>query len=230
MKRLASNLLAPGVALLLAFGLHANMDAMAASDDSPAFHQAVREAVDRLPARLGDFDSTEQPLPPAAGKLLHPNAHYCRRFVDESGRWVTLLLVHCRDSRDMSGHYPPNCYPGSGWTQQGPARQHLLTLWNRQVPIAEYRFTRSELQHALSWTIYDFFVLPAGGFVTDMNQVRRASGDYRTRPYGAAQIQVILDSQIPEPQRLELLNTVLEPLTPVIDRLQLKRPEGARHE
>ena len=226
MRRLSAHLLAPLLAAALALGLFAHMSTMAAQDDTTAFHQAVREAVARLPARIGDFDSVEQSLPPAAGKLLHPNAHFSRRFIHPDGPWGTVILVHCRDSRDMNGHYPPNCYPGSGWTQQGEARPHLVNLWGRQVPIAEYSFTRPELQQGLSRAIYDFFILPAGGFVTDMDQVRKASGDYRARPYGAAQIQVIFDSKVPEAQRLELLRTFLEPFAPVIDRLQVRK-EGA---
>jgi hypothetical protein len=110
----------------------------------------------------------------------------------------------------------------------GKPIEHVFTLWNRQVPVAEYTFTRAEVDRQISWTIYDFFVLPAGGFVTAMSDVRKASADYRTRPYGAAQVQVIFDSALNEPDRLELLHQVLAPFGPVIDSLQLKKAkEGA---
>ena len=95
------------------------------------------------------------------------------------------------------------------------------------MPIAEYQFTRTEFRGTIDWRIYDFFILPIGGFVTNMTEIQEASGDYRTRPYGAAQVQVIMDSAVPPQEREQLLHLMLSPLGPVVDRLQLAR-QGAR--
>lgn len=224
-----SRFLSPALALLLAGGLYAQMRSyrVADSDETSRFHAAVREAVEQIPIQVGEFDSIERQVPPAAGKLLRPNAIFCRRYIEPTGRWATVILIHCQDARDMSGHYPPNCYRGSGWTQAGPPVIRNYPLWGTQVPIAEYEFSRTELNRVVRWVIYDFFVLPAAGIVTSMEQVQDASGDYRTRPFGAAQIQVIFDASMPEAERRELLTTFLEPLRPVAERLQLKK-EGAQ--
>lgn len=222
MNRVLTSLAAPALALSVAAGLYAQMRSYAAQDDTTAFHAAVREAVDRIPPRIAGMDSVERKAPEAAGKLLRPNKILSRYYTSPAGAWATLVFVHCADSRDMSGHYPPNCYRGSGWALVGQRVEQTVPLWGTEVPVAEYRFTRAQFNRTTTWTVYNFFVLPAGGFVTRMDQVQAASGDYRTRPYGAAQIQVIVDARLPQPERLQLLRTILEPIHPVIQRLQLK--------
>jgi Protein of unknown function (DUF3485) len=234
-------ILAPLLAAALAGGLYAQMSSFRDTSDTTAFHAGVKAAVEGIPIRIGEWDGREARVPDAAVQLLKPNVLFARAYLEsgdstarprpegqeEPRRWAKLIVIHSRDSRDMSGHYPPNCYRGSGWLQEGPATVRQVAAWGRQVPIAEYEFTRTEMDHTLRWTIFDTFVLPAGGFVTDMDDVYRAVGDYRTRPYGAAQIQVIMDSKLSEPERLRTLDQMLAPLAPVIDRLQLPT-QGAR--
>jgi hypothetical protein len=236
MPKFPTRFLSPLAAAALAAGLYAQMRPYYGQDAATQqhieqFHTAVRQAVAQIPMRItvggDDFEGFDIPIPAAAGTLLHPNAIFSRRYMDASKRWVQLVLVHCRDSRDMSGHYPPNCYPGSGWTLREPEEHHVIKLWGRQVPVAEYNFTtRTAMDRKLDWAVYDFFVLPAGGMCTSMGDVRRAGGDYRTRPYGAAQIQVVLDAGMRPQERTELLRAVLAPLGPVIDRLQFQKHQG----
>lgn len=227
MKLPASKLLPPLLALALSMGLAVHMRTLASTVDTDPFHKAVRDEVELIPAQPGNWEGTDVSPPAAAGTLLRPNSLFGRRYRDPvRNRWATLIFIHCRDSRDMSGHYPPNCYRGSGWTQVGPPRQIFADVWGRQVPVAEYAFTRSELERTIRWTVYDLFVLPAGGIVTDMTSVQIAGGDYRSRPYGAAQIQVIVDSGLPEAERLEIVDEMLELLGPVVERLQ--SPPGGK--
>ena len=54
-------------------------------------------------------------VPPEAQELLRPNAIFSRRFQRPGEIGVHVLVVHCSDARDMIGHYPPICYPSSGW-------------------------------------------------------------------------------------------------------------------
>lgn len=228
MALLLSRFVSPLLAGVLAGGLYLQMRGAYGEDAKSqeaveAFHKGVRDAIDQVPVNIGEFEGVDRPVPAAAGTLLHPNKIFSREYLDGSGHRVRVVLVHCRDSRDMSGHYPPNCYPGSGWTQKGEAVERTIPLWGQDVPMAEYEFvTRGTMDRDVDWTIYDFFVLPAGGMCTSMAQVRRAGGDHRWRPYGAAQVQVAFDAAVPEPTRVKLLEELLTPLGPVIDRLQIK--------
>jgi len=214
---------APLVALAMVFALMLQVRTYAAQDDSGPFHAHVRQLVDRIPIRIGDWEGTDGKIPAAAGKILKPNAQFCRHYRNKTtGRQVTMLLIHCRDSRDMTGHYPPVCYPAHGWTTLGKPQQTTMRLWGTEVPLAAYGFGRAEFDHYIRCTIYNFFVLPKGGLVTSMPQVASASADYRTRPYGAAQIQVIFDFDTPESEQTEALGELLAPFGPVIDSMYVK--------
>jgi hypothetical protein len=229
-NRLIPRLAPPALAALLTGSLAIRMNSFAGGDRERAapFHEHVRQAVEAIPFQIGTWEGVDSKIPEAAGQLLRPNALFARAYRDTTnGEWAKVVVVHCKDTRDMSGHFPPNCYPGNGWTQvSGPILQ-TLHIWDRDVPIAEYRFTLQEVRGTLDWCIYDFFVLPTAGFVTSMNQIQKASGDYRTRPYGAAQVQVIMDASLSSQDRERILRTMLDPLRPVIEQLQLN-PEGAR--
>lgn len=219
---------APAVSVLLVLGLWRQIRTYAAVDDTTSFHAAVREAMAAYPYRMGTWEGVDIPLPQAAQALLRPNVLFARRFQDPAtGRRGNLLVIHCRDARDMGGHFPPNCYPGNGWTMEGGARMHQFEVWGRRVPVAEYRFRRREMAGDVSAAIYNFFILPTGAMVTSMDEVRSASGDYRMVPYGAAQFQVVFDGQTPEADRLAVAGELLAPLAGVVEILTLNaRPQG----
>jgi hypothetical protein len=223
MHKRSTAFLAPMIAAAMAVGLAVQMGAYRQGDTeaTTAFHVRVKAAVEAIPMQVGGWAGKDTEVPAAAGQLLRPNALFTRTYTDpERGLWAKLVVIHCRDSRDMSGHYPPNCYSGSGWTQQGPAAVAHHELWGGSIPIAAYEFTRKEIRGELHWVIYDFFVLPAAGIVTEMADVQKASGDYRTRPYGAAQVQVIMDARMTEAERMSILREMLGPVGPVVRELQ----------
>lgn len=228
MARSLLKFLPPLLSLALALGLFLQVRAFAGQDDTSPFHQRVREAVAAIPVRVGDWEGTDRKIPPAAGKLLKPNTLFCRQYRQvSSGRAVTVLLVHCRDARDMTGHYPPVCYPGHGWTLDSGDQKETVPLWGGDVAFAVYQFSRTEVNSFIQCTIYNLFVLPRAGLVTEMAQVVKSSGDYRVRPYGAAQVQVIFDSSMPEWERLDALRTLLAPLGPVVESMRLN--DGGNH-
>ena len=222
MARPLLRFLPPLLSLALALGLFLHVRAFAAQDDTAPFHQKVREAVAAIPVRIGDWEGADRKIPPAAGKLLKPNTLFCRQYRQVStGRGVTVLLVHCRDARDMTGHYPPICYPGHGWTLDSWDQKETIPLWGGEATFAVYQFSRTEVRTFLQCTIYNLFVLPRAGLVTEMDQVVKSSGDYRVRPYGAAQVQVIFDSGMPEWERLDALRVLLAPLGPVVESMRI---------
>jgi hypothetical protein len=240
MNRLLSKLAAPALCTALAAGLFFQVRAYGLVDDPVPLHKGIQASVRELPVRFGRWEGLDVQPPPAAGQLLRPNALFTRHYQDPAaGRWANLIFIHCKDARDMSGHYPPNCYPGNGWTpiadeRAGEARAggrgeargvrvFPFQIWGRSVPIAEYRFTRAELNRARSVVIYNFFVLPTGRFCTGMDEVRSATGDVRTRTLGCAQVQVVMDDGTPADERSAILREMLEPLGPTIHLLQSTR-------
>jgi hypothetical protein len=215
------------LSLMFAAAMFVQMKAWKVEDDPTAFHESVRASVSAIPVRFNLWEGTEIKVPSPAAKLLRPNVLFARRYDNErTTRTANVVFVHCTDLRDMSGHYPPNCYPASGWTPDGPNRTADLVLGRRSIRAAVYEFSRSELGGARRSVVYNFFVLPRG-FVTTMSEVQAVAGDRRTRSYGAAQVQIILDALTPEEIQVQIVQELLEPLAPIFDMLQI-RNEGNR--
>ncbi len=211
------------MSFFLATAMFIQMQAWAVTDNPTAFHESIRTLVSSIPVRFGEWEGTEIKVPQPAARLLRPNALFARRYDNtRTLRSANLVLVHCTDCRDMSGHYPPNCYPASGWTPDGSSRDVELTVGPRRIPAVVYEYKRTEMGVARQSIVYNFFILPSG-FATDMAHVQSASGDRRSRPYGAAQVQVILDGGTPEFNQMQIVTELLEPLGPILDTLQVRK-------
>lgn len=231
MKTILANALAPLAAIALAAGLWLQMRAYGATDSHDDFHAAVAHAVTEIPDHFGDWVGQDQALPTAAIKLLRPNALFARAYTNvQTRRFASVVLVHCQTVRDMTGHYPPNCYPANGWTTASAPREREWDLWGQRVPIAEFRFSRVDSTRMRETVIYNFFILPTFGLVAGtggMDRVYQATGDYRARPYGAAQVQILVDESIPEPERDAIVRDLLTPMQGVVQTLLRPSRGGA---
>ena len=187
--------------------------------DAEPFHQRIRELRDLIPMRVGDWKGTDIELTPAATKLLRPNTQLMRRYVNPEGRAADLLLVQCRDARDMVGHYPPVCYPSQGWTRV-PGRALGWRIGDQVVPGVEYAFTRDAEGRTTACVVSSLIILPDGRYVTKMKDVEQASCDYNKQYYGAAQIQVVLDAAIPAAEREAIVSELLQPNLPLLEALR----------
>jgi len=202
------------------------------------YHTAAAAAVAQVPYVIGYWTGTDEKIPPAAQKLLRPNAILSRLYSDNSPagapspsdnpraqqRTAHLLIVQCRDSRDMLGHYPPVCYRSRGDVMEqkncGPRD------WNvNGVTIGgyEYQFTQVQREHTQRIVVYNFLIVPGRGIVRDMKGVEQAAEDYQQRYYGAAQFQVVFDcdaSSLPPAERLdEIFATLIGPNLKLIETL-----------
>lgn len=155
----------------------------------------VREAIERVPYRIGPWIGRDGTPSEAARRLLQPNKIMQRDYTDPAtGAQVSLLIVHCGDTRDMEGHWPPNCYPRAGWDLVTPGRQATFTLGGVTYPATVYSFERgTSAASRARLTIFNFFVLPAeNAIVSGMDEVNRAGQRRTTAGLGAAQVQILL--------------------------------------
>ncbi|MFW6061969.1 MAG: exosortase-associated EpsI family protein, partial [Planctomycetota bacterium] len=89
------------------------------ADEADPYHRRVAERIANIPYTIGDWKGEDVSVPRSAVELLQPNALCSRQYRNQkTGQVLSLLVVHCRDARDMTGHYPPVCYPAHGWTQR----------------------------------------------------------------------------------------------------------------
>lgn len=188
--------------------------------DAEPFHAAAAAAIAAIPARYEGWDSTDVPVPPSALTLLKPNTLLSRRCTNpEFGEDISLTLVQCRDTRDMSGHYPPICYPGVGWVELPDRRVVELDIKGRSVRAVRYEFERQAFDQQRLLVVYNFFAVPGQGLPQDMDAIRTAAEDYTARPFGAAQVQVALTRRRTPADERAIVESVLAPFGPVLDLL-----------
>jgi len=189
--------------------------------DAAPYHARAKAALDAFPYVIGYWTGNDEAVPEDAVRLLQPNALVSRRYVshpldwssvNEPGPrrpvWADLLIYQCPDTRKMTGHYPPICYPSSG-EEQLYARTFHLKAADRWIDGTEYQFRAKPGQGMDRKSVYNFFVVPGRGIVPDMGGVRAAAGDYQRRCYGAAQFQVIMDADSSPDMRDEVFTTLI---------------------
>lgn len=205
---------------LLATAMFVEVALRPAPSDATPFHSAALAAIDAIPVTMGEWEGTDIPIPTSARALLRPNATLSRSYRNRStGDRGTLIIVQCRDTRDMAGHYPPICYPGQGWKKHGEFLPVQLTIASRPVVAVRYEFERPEMGTTRRVVVYGFFAVPGAGFPSDMQQIRAIASDYVSRPYGAAQIQVVLSDSIEAQREVNVVEALLNAVAPVLDLL-----------
>ncbi|MDB5289199.1 MAG: hypothetical protein JWL69_440 [Phycisphaerales bacterium] len=211
---LASPLLCLGVLAAIAAD---NASHVRAQDAAP-FHARARTAVEAFPYVIGGgtWTGKDEEVPKAAVQLLRPNALVSRSYINQSPdwnagvRWADLLISQCKDSRDMTGHYPPICYPSNGEPEidKRPFKLFVNGMWINGV---EYRFTARPDAKAgmVRKSVYNFFVVPGKGVVPDISDVREAAANYQRRVFGAAQFQVVMDADLRQEDRDKVFITLI---------------------
>ena len=170
-------------------------------EQAVAYHALVTEAGSTVPYQIGPWQGRDVTVPTPAVVLLRPNLMMSRQYVNaETGRGFSFLLVQCADARDMEGHFPPVCYPHSGF-EGGGARPVTIHAGDLVARGAEYEFAREYQNRRTEVTVMNFVLLPQGGFGDGMREVRRLAGTYTERFYGAAQIQLVFGPTWTERQR-----------------------------
>lgn len=186
-------------------------------DDVDAYHLRMKQSIQAMPIDLGGWTSSEVPIPPSATKLLRPNAIIAREYrtLEHGGLSATILIVQCADIRDMQGHYPPNCYPAHGWSEG----EYAVDARFGPLDTVRYEFSRTAGNQESGITVYNLFFLPSGTVTHSMDAVRKAGADYVVRPYGAAQVQVVINSGVAREHHAWILDEMFAIARPVVEAL-----------
>jgi Protein of unknown function (DUF3485) len=158
--------------------------------------QGVRGALGAMPYLAGDWVGTDCPLPAGATEILMPTAVLSRRYTElETGRRATLGIIHCGDVRDMHGHYPPSCYPSSGWRARESGHDRIaVDLEGERIAVPLYRFSSVDSTGVIrEVSVVAFFVLPDGVVTPDMAQLRSRAAKLEISRMGVGQVQVVID-------------------------------------
>ncbi len=194
-----------------------------------AYHERVARVINAMPVDFNGWVGQQVPLPQSAIKLLDPNALVARQYFNaEKNLTATLLIVQCRDTRDMAGHYPPQCYPASGWTESQENSSQMFALGD--YTLRKYGYHRVTGQVERDIIVYSLFALPTGKLTTSMREVRRLGADYDYRKYGAAQLQVVIGGDVDPADHAWILNEMVQIARPSIETVLDAHPERVHSE
>jgi hypothetical protein len=221
-RGLAPILASPLLCLGVLAGIVAEDRTHLTPQDVEPYHAHAKAAIESWPRTIPALNpsdglwttSEDKSLPASAEQLLHPNCTidrlYTSNTISISGEpaHASLLIVQCKDSRDMRGHFPPICYPASGETEI--SRQPFdLVAGGKEIKGYEYHFLNRNHLPVYRRCVYDFFIVPGRGFKPDMESLNKAAADYQQRYYGAAQFQVVMDADYPQEKRETIFKTLI---------------------
>jgi hypothetical protein len=184
-----------------------------------AYHKRIAAIAGATAEHFGTWVSVDAPVPEAAVTMLRPNITVSRRYTNvATGESATLLLVQCRDARDIFGHYPPVCYVAHGFriVESVPRDWQFDGL---SIHGMQYTFSSTQPEELTSMIIYDFMILPNGTTCRDMEGVYASARDPRRRRLGAAQMQVLLDASVPLPKRDSTFQSLVQNNRATIDAI-----------
>lgn len=189
-----------------------------AKGSSAEYLAAVSEGIGAIPYRIGGWIGADVEAQAPAVRLLKPNKLLQRRYLSDTGAdGFSLLVVHCSDVRDMQGHYPPMCYPASGWTLDAvtPADFAMGAI---STPCRIYSLLRLRDGVAQYMTILNFFVVPSQteSLAPDMGALNRAASSLTRSGLGAAQVQLIMAGDVAPDRILKLMEEIAPSLEPAI--------------
>lgn len=208
------------LALLLLAGMAAEKLTLLPPPDAAPFHRRVREVMARLPLRIGDWAGRDVPTPYDVLERLRPNVLVSRHYENlVDGRQASLILVQCADARLLVGHYPPACYPHSGYVQLSARQRDWMIGGDLPITGMEYEFAADPKRPLASRVVANFMLMPDGRIERDIDPVDRAAEDVSARFYGAAEVQVAMDADLPPQSRDEVVTTLLAGCKPVLQVL-----------
>lgn len=213
---------APVLSLMLIIGSAGIMSRSATSASQGVEAGAVVDAMQQVPYRIGTLVGTDIPLPEETERALRSEATFSRRYVDlHHGHSVDVLVLYCTDARDMIGHDPPICYPSNGWSpstraERTPSHVHK-DLGDRHVTFRVHHFSRADsIGRVKHISIFNLFLLPHGRITHDMREVTRRTNWLGPGTPGVAQVQILVDSNIPESRAVAIAGDILVGLSPLL--------------
>ncbi len=229
-KQTALAMLAAPLTALVLVGMTAYSLASMRIGGNEAYLRDVKLAIEALPMQIDGYRGSDSPVQEAAQQLLRPNKllqrEYTNTFTRES---FSVLIVHCADVRDMMGHYPPKCYPSSGWDLDSVSQETIERSEGGPIPITRYVVSREDDAMKHSRVIANTFLVPRADdplgrddrALDTVTRTRWSSG------LGAAQVQIITDAKMDPATRAQIERSVAESLEGIIGAVsQVREGEG----
>ncbi len=190
--------------------------------DAEPYHRRVLSVAQALNvSQIGEWVGQDVEVPMQAQALLKPNVLISKRYYNQDReRVVNVLFVQCKDSRDLAGHYPKNCYPANGW-RLSLEQTRDWDIGGKILQGMEYEFDmmRDHLRtdHLL---VDNILMMPGTEFPRDMVQFNRWSQSYERRYLGGGQIQVVFWGEWPQELHERVYEQFVQAYLPLIEAIR----------
>lgn len=190
-----------------------------------AFHAHVARLIGESPLTLPGHTATPTELPYDAIDALQPNAYRMAQLTpDAGGPPLIASLIQCRRARDMHGHHPKSCYPGSGWHLIG-TRAVAVQIGEHAVDLPEYYFQRSDARGTRGIYVVSLFIVPHRPFSGDPSASLASRHSHSARnAWGVAQFSLLFPATLDTRERDATLNQLLASNRDVLNALRLGAP------
>ncbi len=213
------NVAPPVLALAVLLVIHVRGYFQPVPKGSHRYRARVMAIAASLPHTSGNWHGKDVPLPRSAVSMLQPTVDYCRQFSNKrTGQSATLMIIDCSDTRNLTGHYPPNCYPGNGWILEKSMRR-TWKMAGYSIPGMEYKFRRGSFDTQTEIYVDDFFVMPDGRFLRTEQEFIRHAGTFNDRFFGAAQVELTLPGTMLPTDRMKVFYQLIGPNWKLIDAI-----------
>ena len=220
----------PWISLALLAALSFALPNRVVFDEASAHRQAeIAAAMRAAPFFIGQWigeEGDESDVPREAQQLLRPNAILNRAYQWPGKMRLHLLIVHCSDARDMIGHYPPSCYPSSGWMRRSATveRDIELRLADQPTPMRSYIFQRQREDGTEEVIrVFNAFVLPDGTMTPDIGDINRQSERLAVSVQGVAQVQLITAAGVDRDDAAAAAGELLAGMPQLLEALRIGR-------
>jgi hypothetical protein len=176
------------------------------SHADPVAIEVIQRALANLPLQIGQAEqywikTREVPVPTGQAHLLGLSAFMSREYRRlQTFPPVTaiLFIAHCGDSRSMSGHHPPNCYPSSGWTLglEQSFTWEVPRSDGRVMEASAYHFSEADDSLSNLWVINGFF-MSGNFFAATLEEAERVAKPSLLGGNGLSQFQILLQGDYP---------------------------------
>jgi hypothetical protein len=167
-------------------------------------------AIENLPLEVGDFRGKRQDMEARARDFLMPNAERTILYTNWADRnqQAFYSVIQTPDARFMTGHAPPNCYPGNGYTIT-EAKDRVWKVGELEIKGIQYRVERNEIGGLSRRTVQNFYIFPDGHFGASLKELDRAAEDYRQLKFGVTQVQLVTHTNLSDTTRDEIFQRLV---------------------
>jgi hypothetical protein len=190
-------------------------------EEIEARNAQVRHAIDGVPFDIGaGWVGEDVPVPADAQEVLGANAIFSRMYTLAGSEWIHLKVIHCSDSRDMAGHWPPNCYERPGWKLENSVSDldFKVPIGDHRLPMRAHYFSPgpNNPDGPVDIRVLCTFILPDGTMSPEIGILSSLEVRFNSAAEGVAQLQLVTSGTMSDERAIAAASEILDGAIPLL--------------